>query len=71
MLNFNCNSSQGLQKTDSFNNDKISASSLESFMFFDSNSGINITSNDARCLVALSSENVVMIVGDTLFDGDL
>ena len=48
MFNLNRNTSQGFQQTDFFNDNQISSSSLEGFMFLDSDSGINVTSNDSR-----------------------
>lgn len=48
MFNLNRNTSQGFQQTDFFNDNQISSSSLESFMLLDSDSGINVTSNDSR-----------------------
>jgi len=52
MFDFNGNTSQSLQKTNSFNDNQISSSSLESFMFFYSDSGINITSDDTRLKIS-------------------
>ena len=48
MFDLNGDSSECFQEANFLDDDKISSSSLESLIFLDSDSGINITRNDSR-----------------------
>lgn len=47
MFNLHGDSSESFQQTDFLYDNEISSSSLEGFVFFDSDSGVNVTSDDS------------------------
>lgn len=69
MLDFHGDSCQGFKERNLFENDEVSSFSSEDLMLSDFDSDVDVSSDDSRHFVVLSSEDVIVLIRASWFNG--